>query len=585
MRVWSRLMSFVYPFRGRALLACLFGFLTIAANVGLMGSSGYLIASAALRPETVLLLWVPIVAVRFFGISRGVFRYLERLTTHDVTFRVLSRIRVWLFGQMEARAIDLLETKRSADLLSSAVSDVEQLQHMFLRVLSPTVVACLTAGLGFAVISRFDLALGIVFVVMLMAGGVAIPWLSHRYGRQAGLDEVKLRSRLYVEMGDLLEGLHVLTVNGQAGEAEAKLESLQEELDQVRTDQGRVSAMASAAMLGVSNLTMWLILGHAIVLVATGGLQGLFIPALVLVSLACFEAIAPLPLAYQHYCQVMEAGKRLFQLESAETAEADRAEHAADSMLDASEPRLEVKGLGFCYPEAAAGEASVLRDVSFTLERGRHVAVVGESGAGKSTIVDVLLGLRGYQEGSITLGGYELRGLSDGWVREYVTAVPQEPYWFHASVADNLRLAKPDATATELGAVLQAVQLEAMVRQLPEGLDTVMGEGGARFSGGERQRLGLARALLRPADLILFDEPTAGLDPLTAQAFQQVMAKELKEKGVLWVTHRLSELAHMDEILVLHQGCIIQRGTHDQLLQEQDGMYRRLWQLQHEQIR
>lgn len=591
MTIFKSLLDFMQPFKWRAFLAAFLGFLTIAANIGLMGSSGYLIASAALRPETLLLLWVPIVAVRFFGLSRGVFRYLERLASHDVTFRVLARIRVWLYKRLEPQASSLLEKRRSADLLGSAVSDVEQLQNMYLRVLAPPAIALLTAALGFIILAKYDLYLGMILLIMMIIGGMVIPSLSHRLGKRWGESEIKVRSKMYAETSDLLSGLHELTAFGRVDEAIAKLERTQDQLDKVRFKQNRLTSTFAGLMLAATNLSMWIVLGYSISLVSGGELNGITIPIVVLVALSCFEAVTPLPLAFQHFGQTMAAGQRLFQLAEGRDASNDAEDSvktvprmprdlpSLDSKLKSSVTVI-VEGLSFKY---GSQQQFALKDISFTLFPSKHIAVVGESGAGKSSIIQALLAMRPYQEGSLRLNGKEILDLSEDDVRTFFAVVSQQPYMFHASVAENIRLAKPNASIEELEKAIRSAQLQEMVRKLPQGMDTIIGEWGSRFSGGERQRLALARALVRQAPIVLMDEPTTGLDPITEQAFLTAMETELKNKSVLWITHRLSGLERMDEILVLHQGQIVERGTH-QALFELDGYYRRLWERQKEQL-
>jgi thiol reductant ABC exporter CydC subunit len=578
MSLFRQLLPFLAPYKWRTFAAVILGFLAIETNVGLMGTSGYLIASAALRPDTILLLWVPIVGVRFFGLSRAVFRYLERLVSHDLTFRVLAQIRVWLYARLEPQAPQLLENKRSGDILSSVISDVEQMQNFYLRVLAPPLIALLTALLGYSILASYNQALGLLLVTMMLLGGLVLPWLNHRMNLKAGNEIVAVRAKLYTESTDLIAGLSELLLFGRMEEAIGSWESNQKRLNQLQTQQHRLGAVFGGLMVLITNMAMWLALVITIGLTATQQLNGIAIPTVILVVLASFEAVSPLPLAFQQWSQIKAAADRLYQLAGNPELSETKAIQTEPTFKEPNE--LRVSNLHFKYKDE---ENEILQGIDFTLTKGKHIAIVGESGAGKSSILEVLLQLRPYHEGSVLLNGSELSQLYENEVRERFAVVSQISYLFNTTVAENLRLGRPDATMAELEASARIAQIHETIVKFPEGYETVLGEWGTRLSGGERQRLSLARALLRQAPFILFDEPTTGLDSLTEEAFMSSVQANLKDKAVLWITHRLSNLDVMDEIIVLRNGVICERGKHQVLLNAQ-GYYNRLFQLQEEQM-
>ncbi|WP_208414624.1 thiol reductant ABC exporter subunit CydD [Paenibacillus castaneae] len=576
LRTLSRLIGLISPYKWRAVLAIMLSFATVAANIGLMGTSGYLIAQAALRPETVLLLYIPIVGVRFFGISRGVLRYLERLASHDLTFRILHRMRVWLYEKLEPKGAQLFESKRSGDVLGSVISDIDQLQNFYLRIVAPPLVFALTIVLGFLLMARQQLELGFLLAGMMLLSGLAVPWVSHRLGRSRGEALVQARSKMYVETSDMLSGLATLLSFGQAETAQQRIGHIQSQLNASQKSQNRIAAISGGTMTGLSHLSMWLILLAAIPLVTSGTISGAVIPALVLIALACFEAVTPLPLSFQHFGQTLASGERLFRLE-------DEGAVPESARLRTVEERpakwsAEVSGLTLRY---APDEPAAIRDISLSMAQGKQIAVVGESGAGKSTLLQALLKLRPYQEGSVTINGTEIRQLSEESVRAQFAVVSQNVQLFNATVADNLRLGQTEATLDELRTAARLAEIDETIMRLPDGYDTIIGEWGAKLSGGERQRVALARALVRKAPAILFDEPATGLDSLTEQAFHVNIEPLLREKAVLWITHKLSGLERMDEIIVLHNGTVCERGKHEDLLKRQ-GIYWRLWQLERE---
>ncbi|MDG0809659.1 thiol reductant ABC exporter subunit CydC [Cohnella rhizosphaerae] len=603
---WRRLLGFLRPYKGRLALAALLGFATVAANVGLMGTSGYLIAKAALRPETVLLLFVPIVGVRFFGISRGVLRYLERLASHDLTFRILQRIRVWLYERLERGGVTLLERRSGGDVLGVMMSDVEQLQNLYLRVIAPPIAAALTALLGTALLAAFDPYLGAILGGMLLVAGVGLPWINVRAGRRKGRELAAGRGRLYAETADLLAGLTEAAIFGRTRDRIDRIAAGQARLDRLQSGLNRLGAFTNGAMLALAHVTLWLVLLCAAWLTANGRLEGLYIPAVAMIALACFEAVTPLPAAFQELGHTMESAERLFAMADeaeaagerglckarAATVDADRetaaasrgpaaSQRAVPALLEAagSDWALQVRALSCRYgPDAPYA----LRDLSLTLRPGRRIAVVGPSGAGKSTLLQCLLGLREIDGGSIRLNGCDLKETQEGDASLLFGYVSQRVQVFNASAADNIRLGRPDASDEDMRRAAHQALIGDKLSALPEGYGTVIGEWGASLSGGERQRLALARALLLDAPAILFDEPETGLDALTARAFEDNMEAALKDKAVLWATHRLSGLARMDEILVLDQGSVRERGTHAELLRER-GLYWRMWRLEREQ--
>ncbi|THF84665.1 thiol reductant ABC exporter subunit CydD [Cohnella fermenti] len=585
-RTLRRVLAFVKPYKWRVALAAFLGFLTVAANVGLMGTSGYLIAKAALRPETVLLLWVPIVGVRFFGISRGVLRYVERLVSHDLTFRILHRVRVWLYERLEPKGAGLLEQRRSGDVLGAMVSDIEQLQNLYLKVLAPPLVAVLTGALGFAVMAAHDMRLALLLLGMMLAAGIGIPWLGSIGGRKHGMKLVRERARLYAETAELLLGLRELAAFGRTNDRLAELAEGQRRLAKLQREHLRIGAFTGGGMLAAAHLAMALVLLLSVHLAGEGAVAPVAIPALAMMALACFEAITPLPAAFQQLGETLASAERLFKLAeaggemvaepSAEAAAAGDGERAAAAV--AMPWKATVENLSFRYAE---GEPEALRGVSLTLAQGKRIAVVGESGSGKTTLLRLLLGERPYKTGSIRLNGEELIGLPEEAIRSSFAVVTQHAQLFNASAAANIRLGRPDASDAEVREAARLALLGDTLERLPDGYDTVIGEWGSRLSGGERQRLALARALLMKTPAILFDEPATGLDPLTERAFIRGMNDALADRAVLWVTHRLTGLDRMDEIIVLHEGAIVERGVHRELLSAR-GYYYRLWQLERE---
>ncbi len=592
------LWQFFAPFKMRIALSVLLGFLTVGASIGLMATSGYLIASAALHPVTILLLWVPIVGVRFFGISRAVFRYLERYVSHDLTFRILSRLRVWLYQRIEPTAPASLQDSRGGDVLSTLTSDVDTLQNFYLRVVAPPAIAVLTLLLVYAIVSHWSPEIAGMLIALFLLAGVGVPLFTLQLSKQDSAGTVQSRAKIYTRITESVHGMTELIAFGQT---EAVVRELQTEQDRLSSQQLRlshVSGLATGLSLFLQSFAAWVVLLFAIPLVTTHHLTGVSLTALVLTALASFEAVSSLTTVFQSFGQSMEAAKRVFHLAAKEPG----IQEPANNPVPLTPNRLPTsfdlafENVQFRYPvrevreqhrsgnrayEPALGwtdcdAASALTDLSFELPHGKHIAIVGPSGSGKSTLLQLLVRFWEY-EGSIQLGGRELRDYRSQTVRNAIAVVPQQPYLFHTSIAENLRIAKPDASPEELMRALEAAELKDWIVRLPEGLNTLVGEQGTTLSGGERQRVAIARAFLQSAPIWVLDEAMSGLDAVTEENVLSTVLRSCTHRSLIFITHRLVGLHRMDEILVMSQGRIMERGSHADLLSK-NGLYRAMWE-------
>lgn len=569
-----RLLTLAAPLRWWIALSVLLGTAAIGSSVGLMTTSAYIIASAALQPPLADL-QVAIVGVRFFGIVRGVFRYLERLVSHNVTFGLLARLRVWFYRAVEPLAPAHLQQHRSGDLLSRFVADIETLENFYVRVIAPPLVAALVS-LGTALfVARFDLRLAMILLCFLALAGAGLPILTQALSRTPGGKIVTVRAALNAELVDGIQGLADLVAFGQAERHREQVRALTRELSHVQMGLARVEGLHGALGGLLASLTVLAVLTRAIPLVSQGDLSGIQLTVIVLAALASFEAVLPLPLAAQNLESCLEAGRRLFAV-----ADASPPVRWPVVSLPLPEDRsLTVRGLRFCYEP---GAPPALDSISFTLAPGAKLAIVGPSGAGKSTLINLLLRFWEYDEGEILIGGCDLRQIDPDDVRRAFSVVTQHTHLFNATIRDNLLVARPDADEAALVGAATLAQLHSFVESLPLGYETWIGEQGVRLSGGERQRLALARAVLKDASIFLLDEPTANLDALTERAVLRAILAAADGRAVLLATHRLVGLEAMDEILVLHRGQIAGRGSHADLIRQSGGLYRRMWELQNQ---
>jgi len=571
-RTIFRLLGLLGPYRFRVALAVLLGVATVAGNVGLLSTAAYVISAAAVV-SYISLLTIPIYLVRFFSVSRSFSRYFERLVSHDLTFRLLGNLRSWFYVRLTPLAPVLLEGYRSGDLLSRLVEDVEELENLYMRAVSPVLVAAVVWGLAFAVLYPFDPALAITVLVFLAAAGVGAPLLVWALSRGLGRRQLELRSELYSRIVEGTQGVQDLLAFGREEEQGRQIEVLNSKLARIERRQALISGLHDSSGDLLTNLAMLVTLVLAIPLVA-GEVHGIYLAFLALVALGVFEAATPLGAAFQTIGRTTAAGERLFEVSDSEPTIRN-----PKSPLPVPEDfTLRFDNVSFRYGE---GDPFSLEDVSFALEPGRKVAVVGPSGSGKSTLANLILRFRDPQGGEIRLGGRSLSEYAQEDVRRLVSVVPQSTHVFNDTLRNNLLLADPEANDEALELALERARISSFIERLPDGLDTYVGEHGSRLSGGERRRLAVARALLKDAPLLLLDEPTANLDTVTELEVLASVWEAARDRAALLVTHRLVGMEEMHEILVMDAGRIVERGAHEQLLAA-GGLYCRMLETQRE---
>lgn len=575
MKAFLRLLGFVRPFLGGVALSVLTGTATIASSIGLLGTSAYLISRAALQPS-IAYLQVAIVGVRFFGIARGVFRYLERLSSHSVIFNLLSRLRVWFYRALEPLAPARLMRYHSGDLLQRAVGDIEVLENFYVRVIAPPLEALLiTMGTAW-LMGSWDFRLAGVLAGGLLLGGIGVPLISYHLGRGPGRQLVEARAGLSARYVESLQGLADLLAYGQETAVRRRLGDLERQLSGGQMRLAWSGGVGNALSQLVANLTLLAVLLVAIPLVSAGQLDGVLLAVISLVTLASFESVTPLPQAAQMLEASLNSARRLFELVDAAPAVPEPGAALPAPQIG----EIVVCDLTFCYEDSLP---PALQQVALTLKPGRKVALVGPSGAGKSTLLALLMRFWDAPAGTLLLDGQDIRGYRSAETRRLFALVSQSTYLFTATLRQNLLLARPGASEPELERALALAGLYDWAAQLPSGLDTWLGERGQQMSGGERQRLALARALLQDAPVVLLDEPTAHLDTITERQVTETLHAVLRDRTVLWATHRLTGMEWMDEIVVLDGGCVVERGTHARLMR-QDGLYARLWRIQNRDL-
>ncbi|WP_245592650.1 thiol reductant ABC exporter subunit CydC [Actinomadura rifamycini] len=563
------------PVRGRLAVSVVFGVLALGSGVALMGTSAWLISRAAQHPP-VLMLMVAIVAVRAFGIGRGVFRYVERLVGHDATFRILADLRARVYERLERLAPAGLPAFRGGDLLARLVDDVDAVQDLYLRTLLPCAVAAVVGGASVGVAWALLPAAGAVLLAALLAAGLAAPWLSAAVARRAERRTADLRGELASHVVDTLHGAPELIAYGAAPARLAEAARIDREFTRATARSAGTAGLGAALSALAGGLAVWGGLATGVPAVRDGTLDGVLLAAVVLLPLAAFEVVNGLPLAAQYLERVRASAARVFAVLDGPAPVRDPDEPVR---LPEGPHTVRVTDLRARWTPDGPW---ALDGVSLDLAPGRRVAVVGPSGSGKSTLASVLLRFLEPAGGRVTLNGTDVRDLAGDDLRTVVGLCAQDAHLFDSTIGENLRLARRSATDAEIRDALRRARLLEWVDALPSGLDTRVGEHGAQVSGGQRQRIALARALLAGFPVLLLDEPAEHLDTATADALTADLLAATEDaagqgRTTLLVTHRLAGLDAVDEIIVLDRGRIADRGTHAELA-ARPGIYRSMWE-------
>ncbi|SIS70843.1 thiol reductant ABC exporter subunit CydC [Insolitispirillum peregrinum] len=556
-----RLLSLGRPQAGWIALSIVISTAATLANIGLLATSGWFITAMGLAGVAGLTInyFTPAALIRMFAIIRTGGRYADRVISHEATLRLLTTIRSRLFAGLEPLVPADTGDLGTGDLVTRLTKDTDRLELVFLRLVSPLSVAVLTVAVIIAVLALLVPALALAVAVILIAGGFVLPAILGQLARPAGETITAQTAELRRELTETFDGLSPLLMTGAAA---ARTQRLQQQMDALLTAEQQVARLGLTGQAGVAlsaDLAVVAAMVLLIPLVATGALEGASLTMVVLGLLASAEALAAVPDALTGIPAALASARRIFAILDRTPSVCDPAQPLplpASTDLRLSDVRVH-------YPDQ--GRAS-LDGLTLDIPAGSRVAIVGESGAGKSTLAALLLRLRDPDSGQVTLGGLDLRSLTQDDLHSRITMVRQSPYILSGPLADSLRLGAPDATTEQVQAAVKAAGFDRVLARLPDGEKTMVGTAGQTLSGGEVRRLAIARALLTGAPVLLLDEPGEGLDPLTEQAMIDAVLDEQRQRTVILLTHRPTGLEKMDRIIVLSAGRIVDSGPLPELL-------------------
>ena len=546
---------FLKQYKKTLYLALFLGFCTFFCGGALMFNSGYLISKSASHPSNILLVYIPIVLTRAFGIGRPVFRYVERLTSHNWVLKMTSNLRVKLYRILEQDAIFFKRDYSLGDVMGLLAEDINHLQNLYLRTIFPTVIAWLLYIFIVIVLGFYSLWFALVMLFYFGIILIVFPLWSVLVNGARQKQEKVLKNELYTNLTDNVLGISdwIFSQRGQEyvelhEQAQADLYAVQAKLRKFNNLRGLLFELTYG---GMALVTLLWASGQ---FVGDHGGAANWIAAFVLAIFPLVDAFAGLPAASQETNVYADSLERLNKLPDQRVAK-------EVSELPQVPYDLVVKDLSFQYGK---NQKEVLTDLNLTIKRGQKLAILGRSGSGKSTLANLLRGDLKPTKGQITLGGVDVSVLNEQ-MADYIGVIQQAPYLFNTTLINNVRLGNEDASPEDVWAVLERVGLKKMVASLPKGLETMVDEAGLRFSGGERHRLALARILLQDTPIVLLDEPTVGLDPVTEQALITTFMEQLQGKTLIWITHHLKGIEQVDKVIFIEDGQLEMEGSPEEL--------------------
>lgn len=546
------------------ILVLILGTATFFCAAALMFTSGYLISKSATRPENILLVYVPIVLVRTFGVFRPVFKYLERMTSHNFVLKILSKMRVRLFQKLETQALTLKSQFSTGDLLGVLADDLEHMQNLYLKTIFPSVIAMILYIISVIALGYFSIPFALFMALFLFVLVVLFPLVSLLVNRKRQAEMKQARNNLYQTLTDAVMGISDWKISGRQSDFLTSYEVQEKQQDILEQRMEKFNRTRNFFFQIIVAFLTVMMIWFASTSAEAGVFGHVWIAAFVLVVFPIAEAFAPISESISHIPTYENSLNRLNTIEEKSKIEEVVNSEWIEQLRSQPALKIEMNDVSFAY-ETAQGR-QILQSITLHFQPGEKIAILGKSGAGKSTISKLLLGLLTPTSGSVTINNISVTKLHTE-ITQFISVLQQKPHLFDSTVMNNIRLGNPKASDEEVIEAAKRVYMHDYITSLPDGYNTRMRELGERFSGGERQRIALARILLQQTPIVILDEPTVGLDAITERNLLDTIFQSLQGKTVIWITHHLVGVERMNRVVFIEDGHIKMEGTHEELLQ------------------
>ncbi|WP_075321336.1 heme ABC transporter ATP-binding protein/permease CydC [Histophilus somni] len=544
----------------------------LASSIGLLTLSGWFLAATALAGiGTLFNFFYPSASVRGLAIGRTVTRYFEKIVTHDATFRVLAKLRVQVFSKLIPLSPAVLNRYRNSDLLNRLVADVDTLDTLYLRLIAPFISAMIVIAFITLGLSLFNVSIGVFIGISLLLLLLIIPIVFYRLGRKFGAKLTQSRSVYRTYFIEFIQSQAELLLFNAAFSSKEKLKAIELEWQSYQQQETNLVGLSTALVVFINGLLVVITLWFAAkAQFSIADYHNAFIALFAFAALASFELLMPISAAFLHIGQVISSAERINEL----LAQRPLVQFNGTRILQNNEyPLIQLKNVSFSYPDR---NDQALQQINFTVEAGKKVAVLGKTGSGKSSLLQLLVRNYDCNQGEILLSNAPIQVYTEETLRQNICLLTQRVHIFSDTLRNNLQIAGSQQISDEkMCHILQKVGLEKLVQQ-DQGLDLWLGDGGRPLSGGEQRRLGLARVLLNNAPIILFDEPTEGLDRDTERHVLTLLFEHCQNKTFIMVTHRLTALEQFDLLCIMDNSHLVEQGHYHQLIQQEKGFFKQL---------